>query len=336
MVLLAAHARAADDPQMQEAMARFAEGNALHDAGREEEAYIKFTQAYAVYRRASVVFNLARTEQLTGRIVDAVAHYREYIAKPESETDANVRAKARANLVELAKRLGRIDVTAPAGSTLLVDGKSIGIAPLGQPLDVLAGKHTIEARNVQGSKTREAIVVAGSIATVAFAHPETALPPASTSKPATTPASATEAAPPAKDSVSADTNHKGFFTPKVITSGAIFLGAIAGAGLGWYFGSASNSDSDRATELRSQLQNSGGCPPGATSSGCIDLQDTVDSQHREATLSKVFWITGGVLAIGALATWFMWPSQKSARAGSLHVLPWMAAGVGGAAAVGSF
>jgi hypothetical protein len=54
------------DAATRDAMARFNEGLALHDQGKDEDARTKFLQAYAIVKRPSILFNLARSEQLSG------------------------------------------------------------------------------------------------------------------------------------------------------------------------------------------------------------------------------------------------------------------------------
>src|SRR5947209_14172033 len=76
-----ATARAADPPsvEMREAEERFKEGLGLHDRGKDEEARAKFLQAWAVLKNPNVLFNLARSEQLSHHDVDAYVHYRAYL-----------------------------------------------------------------------------------------------------------------------------------------------------------------------------------------------------------------------------------------------------------------
>src|SRR5262245_31164929 len=83
-VLLQATASKAEDASEREAQKAYEEGVALHEARREEEAYVKFKVAYAAKRSPVILFALARTEQLTGRHLEAIRHYRQYVRHPES------------------------------------------------------------------------------------------------------------------------------------------------------------------------------------------------------------------------------------------------------------
>src|SRR3954471_20606433 len=78
----------ADDAAVVEAKARFEEGLALADAGKHEPARLKFQQAWTVFKAPAVLYNLARSEQLTGHDLEALEHFRQF-AKV-SATDAKI------------------------------------------------------------------------------------------------------------------------------------------------------------------------------------------------------------------------------------------------------
>ena len=56
---LASASFAQDDPVRREAEARFAEGLALHNAENDEQARLKFAQAYSLVPSPAILFNLA-------------------------------------------------------------------------------------------------------------------------------------------------------------------------------------------------------------------------------------------------------------------------------------
>ena len=103
----------ADDAGVAEAQERFKEGLELADQNKHEPARLKFQQAYAVFKAPAVLYNLARSEQLTGHDIEALEHFRTFVKV--SQTDAKVtdamREKARQNVEDLAKR-----VISPAAS----------------------------------------------------------------------------------------------------------------------------------------------------------------------------------------------------------------------------
>jgi serine/threonine-protein kinase len=59
--------------------------------------------------------------------------------------------------VQLSIGKGSVEITAPAGAAILLDGKSIGKAPLGE-LQVFEGSHHLQV-NVEGAKWHQSFSV---------------------------------------------------------------------------------------------------------------------------------------------------------------------------------
>ena len=90
------------------------------------------------------------------------------------------------------------------------------------------------------------------------------------------------------------------------------LGAgVVGIGLGAFFGVKSQSDKSDAAGLRQQVMPNQ-CQAPSASPICQQLSDKVDAQNRDALVSDVLYVAGGVFAAGAVATFFLWPSAGSA------------------------
>src|SRR4051794_11903223 len=100
----------ADDAAVAEAKQRFDEGLELADAGKHEPARLKFQQAYSVFKAPAVLYNLARSEQLTGHELEALEHFRLFLRVGATDvkiTDA-MREKAKQNVTELARKVGQV------------------------------------------------------------------------------------------------------------------------------------------------------------------------------------------------------------------------------------
>src|SRR6202041_336316 len=70
---------------------------------------------------------------------------------------------------ELMARTAHIEVLAPAGAQVTLDGIAQGVAPLADTVDVDPGKHHIEVRNgAAPAKSVDADAVVGQIAHVSF------------------------------------------------------------------------------------------------------------------------------------------------------------------------
>lgn len=298
----------ADDAAVVEAKARFEEGLELADGGKHEPARLKFQQAWAVFKSPAVLYNLARSEQLTGHDMEALDHYRLFTRV--SATDAKItdamREKAKLNVAELAKKVGQVDIEVPSTARVTVDGKPLEETPR-EPVPVAPGRHTIEA-SFEGRL--KSIVVECSAGTITKAKLEFEGPVNTTYPPGEEPRSSK------------------WSTGKIVTVSALTAGAIAGGVLFVVFhGNAQgNVDDSKA------LLNGGSCV-GVTSGACTKAASLKDDRDSNMTLSTVSLVAGGVLAAGAVAAIIFWPKSSKEQA---RITPIVAPGYGGASFVGRF
>lgn len=317
----------ADDVTTKEAQARFEEGLGRVKDGDFEGARVSFAQAYAVLKKPDILWNLALAEQKSGHPVEAIGHFKQL--QRDARTDAD-RVNASKHVTDLLIQTGHIEVAAVAGAQVSVDGNVVGVAPLADQVDVAAGKHHVEATTAQAKKVADIDAALGQVVHVSFleaaptveGRPQAPQPAATDAQPASAPASPETATPSAP-----------FWTTRTITVIAIGGAAVLAGGMGLGFGIASSNDASTAATLRQQNPS---CA-GVTTSGCQQLQSTTQAQHDEHVTSEVMWIASGVLAAGAVATWFLWPkpSQGGASAG-VRMVPAVSAGGGGLVAVGRF
>lgn len=301
----------ADDAAVAEAQERFKEGLDLADAGKTEAARLKFQQAWAVFKSPSVLYNLARAEQLTGHDLDALEHFRLFLRLSETDvkiTDA-MRDRARQNVAELGARVAQIEVDVPKGARVTIDGKALadpGAAPR-DPAPVTPGRHLVEA-SYEG-KTRSVTVDAVSGETTRARidfDPDTAPPPP---------------APPSPS------------TARWLVPAAIGVAGLAGIGVGVGFALSSQSAKDDVEAMR--RDNRGLCS-APESAACAAYDERRSDGESAATISYVGYIAGGALLAGAVATYLLWPSEKttSTAKSGVSVTPWAAPGTGDAWSAG--
>jgi hypothetical protein len=72
-----------------------------------------------------------------------------------------------------------------------------------------------------------------------------------------------------------------------------------------------------------------------TTGGCQELASDTSAQQSDHTISTVLWVTGGVLAAGAVGAFFLWP-KAAVGAGPVNVVPAVGPGSAGLTAVGTF
>jgi len=332
----------AQDAAATDAQTRFEEGLTRVRRGDFVSARVSFAQAYAVLRKPRILWNLALCEEKTGRLLDALTHFKQ-VERDPATLDAD-RANARLHVNGLATQIGHVDAQAPPGVTLTVDGGPLSaVAPLSEPLDVPPGHHVIEAKLEEGTKALGVDAPAGQIAHVTFLSLDASSPP---SGPApipvvapTVPAPLVGANEPVASAVPRSEAPQGrsVSVPRVITGAAIGGSAVVAVVLGAYFGARSQSDADTAAGFR-RTYGASACssPMGALVATCGQWNDAVKSQNREATASIGLYVAGGALALGAVATWFLWPTSTERTAAALWVAPAIGPGVAAARAGGAF
>ena len=319
-VAASSSARADDDRANREAEARFKEGLARVKSKDYEAARLSFEQAYLVLHRPLILWNLALAEEKTSHPLDALGHFRQ-VAR-EAPTDAD-RANAQKHVDALLGQLARIDVQAPAGTALALDGSDLaGTTPLADPIDVTPGHHVVAAKLAAGSaKLADVDAEAGQVAHVSFAAD--APPPAAVVvlAPAATPSAG--AAPPPTDvqglpALPEDESPKPFWTTRTVTATAFAGAAIAVVGVGAAFGIASQNNKSTVTRYQTH-DGSSFCHVTPTASDCAPWNDALNAQNRDANLSNALYFTAGALALGAVVSWFFWP--KGGHVKTAFVLP---------------
>ncbi len=301
-MLTSSRALAQADPLASEARQRFQEGVALHDAKREEEAYGKFSQAYAILKAPAVIFNLARTEELTGRLLDAAAHFKQYLALPEQPKVTNEqRRQARDYLADVRSKLGHVQIVAPAGATIWLDGTQAGTAPLTEPVDVMPGSHRLEAR--LGAKSKSAVFSLAADQAQSFAFDLFEVPPPPPPSPtATLPA---VVAPQRAESSG------GASTPTHTWLALGFgVGALASLAAGAAFELSASNSASQAQRLRAGFSSSGPSPciSVSISSACQQLESADQSAHDKRTAADGFFVAGAAFTL-ATAVVLLWPRQ---------------------------
>jgi hypothetical protein len=307
-------ARADDAANVREAKVRFQEGLTLHDQGHDEEARLKFLEAYAVLKSPNLLFNLARSEQLSGHEVDAMGHYEAYVHIEDPKVGDADRADARQHMAEIAPHVGQVAVMAATGAHITLDGRSIGQdAPLAEAVPVAPGKHAVGAQTADGV-VRSIDVVAGAGSTVTADFTQTQ---ATTSSPPTSPASTEPpVSPQPHDVPPASAGSGGSFWTPTRAAGAVAFGAgVVSLAVGFVFAGQASSAADRASMLSASIGPSG-CASMPASSSCADLQSAHSDQSQDHTLNLVF-VSVGAAAVVAGAVLFFWPRPHSQRATAL-------------------
>ncbi len=298
----------ADDARTAEALARFNEGLALADSGKLEEARLKFLQSISVLKVASTLFNLASVEMKLGHDVDAIEHYRTFLQLAETDpriTDQQ-RERAKRSIDEVLKKVGQIDIRAPQGATLSIDGKALSSIPT-EPVPVTPGRHTVVA---SWNGAGRSIVVephAGEVTKATFDGAE-----------------ASPFTPPP-----AEGERSSWPTARIVTVSTLAAVAVTGGVLSLVFRSNAQDNVDAS---KAKLQ--GRSCLGIDSPDCTAAKGLMDDRDTNVTLSTVSLVGGAVFLAGAVATAIYWP--RSSERTAARVVPVGSVGYGGVSVVGRF
>ena len=109
------------------------QGRRAYEAGRFEEALQAFRNAYNIFSHPDILYRVAECQDKLGREREALANYREFLARSPDAPDApRIRGIVRA----LEDRIAREAVTTlqfrtePQGALVTVDGTEVGRTPL--------------------------------------------------------------------------------------------------------------------------------------------------------------------------------------------------------------
>ncbi|WP_394821304.1 hypothetical protein [Pendulispora albinea] len=319
---------------LREAEQRFEEGKALFGQRRFSEAHLKFSQACAVHRTINCPKNLGLVEFELGRFVDSATHLREFLQSVRASgpaaagMDADQVAQVQKKYTEAFVRCGHIEVSAPAGARLFIEGRAIGTAPFTDTIDVPAGEHTLEAYTDHGIMRQTVKVGPGEVAPVRFGA----------SDPVAGGEGKRQGPPP---------DQPGSSSARTITLVSMYGVALIGAGIGvglLVHGEARSSDADNIRSGRDFPPGGSSACTGISSDPCAQLRSLADTYDNDRKWATVSFIGAGVVAAAATTVFFLWrpppredPSRtRSSERTTGRVVPLVSPGMGGVGYVGSF
>jgi PEGA domain len=316
----------------QQADEHFRQGRALFKAGKKREAREEYLAAFRLKQSHDVAGNLGNVELSLGMPRDAAEHLSFAIRHyAPSGTTPEQLERAKQRLAEAKQQIGTVTVSVSVpGAEVLVDGVSIGRAPLEGDVFVEPGTRTFSARLALHDDATQTIEVGkGTERSVALTVVPTAQVPPQVSGPAAAGApavvpSVTPPAPPVRRSV----------VPGVVlgvVGGAVFL---TGAGLAAGY-AAKKSDAD---SLNADITAAGGycnAPAGSVASQCSQLH-AATSQAATFGRAGIGMLIGGAAVLAASGGYLLWPESKAIPPTGMRAAPVALPGGGGVLVQGSF
>jgi hypothetical protein len=364
---------AQDDATTAAARARFREGVEFYDKGQYENARAAFLQAYALKKHPDVLYNLAFSSLKSNHPLEADKYFAQFLREAQNIAPAK-RAEAEKGRDEARAKLGRIDVSAAAGTEVMVDNDRIGTAPLSEPVLVDPGAHTVKFKAPGGETDTQSIsVLAGQQVTAKYKGGAAATPvpvptptPTPTPTPSPTPAdttptktdttpapsASTDTTPPSS-SADTGTKSKNLFAPPANMVPVYIGGAIAVAAFGTSIvmlivkGNAQSNADSVAAAIRSKGGHAGVCSSSNAQDvatfgkACSALNDDNNAVNTDAAIGNVA-LGVGVLAVLATGAYYLAGTKKdststvTASAPRPVVAPMIGPRVGGLSISGSF
>jgi hypothetical protein len=128
-----------------EAERHFQRGLELYDEDDFQGARIEFGRAYQVIPNFHVLYNLGQVNFQLQDYAAALRAFEKYLAEGGTTLTRERREEVERNVGKLRARVASLEITAPAGAVITVDGAPAGTAPLGAPIQVSAGRRVVRA-----------------------------------------------------------------------------------------------------------------------------------------------------------------------------------------------
>lgn len=325
-----APAYAQNEGPSDEAKAAFKEGLEHFEAGRSSEAAEAFRRAHRLSPSWKLWYNVGQSEMGAKRFGLALEAFEHYLVEGGDEVDETRRAKVQAEIDTVRKLVGFIDVEAPQGSAVLVDGVERGTAPLDGSLPVAASvKHTVSAVMDGRVIGEHSVRVMGERKeTVTFIDGRKLAAPTEVSEESQAEASVPPVSVTTQIASPENGNDKERLF-KIIGWSGVAGGLLVGGLSGVFFGLAASSKNDfeaAQNDYDGVLERLAVNPNDADA---LQLEKTsweeMDTARRDnstqKTLGVVFAVSGGVL-MAAGATFLLLNDEESERdAIALTVLP---------------
>ena len=163
--LLAGLCAVAPEARADEALELYQQAADLFEEKRFEDAAAAFRKAYELKPSWKILFNIGQCEAAAGRYGLALDAFEEYTLEGGDDVPLERRDYVADEVRRLQPMVGSIEVVAPDGSLVLVDGYERATTPLKGPLRVASGKHRVELRKGDEVLIDDTFKVAGGMTT---------------------------------------------------------------------------------------------------------------------------------------------------------------------------
>jgi len=325
-LLLKSLPAAAQTDAKRTAREHFDRGVAAFADKRFGEAADEFETAYRIEPVFQVLYNIGQVDVALGRSVEAVDTFEEYLKQGGAAIADQRRREVRTEIDKQSARIGTVTVTShPSAVEVRVDGRPIGKTPLGGPIRVNPGRHTVEAM-LAGHVTQVRAVEVAAKASVVLELALEAIPAPRAAAPSPAPVApaavvltprAVSPAPVAAAPQAASVNWQRI-SGLIMVAGGLATGAVGG--LLVYDGA------NQASDARDQLVALGD-PRTFSDPKWNDSWNAADARYTAGrSRNRRGWIVAGVGAAvltGGLLFLVTAPERTAGGGNALALSPWL-------------
>ncbi|MFH2009640.1 MAG: PEGA domain-containing protein [bacterium] len=103
-----------------------------------------FSRAFKIFPSPKIQFNIGQTYKELGRYLDAIGAYEKFLKDAAADTSAALKKLAQDNVQDLLRKIAIVTIQVSVeGATVSVDGNARGASPLGAPLRLMPGSHSV-------------------------------------------------------------------------------------------------------------------------------------------------------------------------------------------------
>ncbi|WP_437296034.1 hypothetical protein [Sorangium sp. So ce426] len=324
-------------PAQTDAMSRaardmFAKGEEAWMQGKYDQCHAWFLAAWSIRPHRQIAGNLAACELKVGRYRDAAEHLAFLMRPTPDGKPTPLSQEHRALLDEAMAKIAVVQIDAAPGTTVVLDGKIVGQAPLPAPLYLEPGEHTLEGQSRAGAQAQVPLTLAAGTQRNIDLHLQAPQRATTTPEPAQAPPPVTptpaQAPPP-------DTRVR----DGVVIGGLALGGAAIVAGV--VFVVVSNGKSDEVNDATRAIAMNGdanACNDPAFRSRCDALADAYVAEGTTRNLAIAALVTAGAALGGAALAYTLWPVEtpRAEAAGGVRITPVVTAQSAGLTIGGAF
>ena len=329
MLLLAPTRTFAQSDVKAQAREHFDKGVAAFNDRRFPQAAAEFEAAYQLSPAFVVLYNIGQVNVMLGRPVEAVDALNRYLEEGGVSIAHERQLEVQRQIARQLSRIGAIFVrTRLPGAEVRVDARLVGKTPLSQPLRVVAGPHTVEARLPGGAPDVREVDVAGQGALMVELDPAAAVSPPIRPSPArpepqggARPPLPSQPAPAAAPSPAVHRRPVTVVSWPRVCGYALALAGLAAGAVGGVMAVRGANDANNARPRLAQ-------PDGQERMVAKKQYDDGKALNRRG------WVVAGIGAAALVGGVVLIVTAPEPTMGALDIAPWLAARSGGVEVVG--